>query len=187
MLSYTTTTLCLVLISAVSSISVSPRATCEECQMAYGKLVTRLLSEDSLAEQMTILKSAGCTVTADPEACITLVDTWWGVMASILYPSLMVPKDLCMGNGACEARIVREWTCDECLGGVEYAAGFFEMEESIQAAVELLSGDIFCGAPEATENCAEEMAAWMPVAIPILSAALRDQQVEICQEEVGTC
>ena len=187
MLSYTATTLCLLLISTVSAL-VSPRdITCEECTEAFGKLVARLLTEDSLAEQIDILKAAGCAVLEDPEACITLVDTWWGVMASILYPNLMNPQNLCMMSGNCMVKSVKEWTCEECVGGVEMAANYFASEESIQAGIDLLSGDIFCGAPEATENCAEEMASWLPVAIPILSAALKEQEIQLCHEEVGIC
>merc|ERR1712106_1161332 len=108
MLSYTATTLCLLLISTVSA-HVSPRdITCEECTEAFGKLVARLLTEDSLAEQIDILKAAGCAVLEDPEACVTLVDTWWGVMASILYPNLMNPQNLCMMSGNCLVKSVWE-------------------------------------------------------------------------------
>ena len=136
---------------------------------------------------MDLLKAVGCPAQADPEACNALVDTWWAIMASILYPTFMDPLTLCQFGEICDMRIVKEWTCEECIGGVEFAAGVFEDVSTIQAAVTLLSGDIFCGAPEATADCAEEIAGWIPVAIPILSAALRDQEIEICQEEVGIC
>merc|ERR1712123_509375 len=167
---YKTVAIFVLFTSVVSSTQISPKATCEECKEAFGKLVTRLLTEASLAEQMDLLKTAG-----------------WGVMASILYPTLMNPEALCNMDGVCESEDLKEWTCEDCVGGVELATGYFESEESVQIAVDLLAGDSFCGAPGATEDCAEQMAVWLPVAIPILSAALRDQEVQICQEEVGVC
>ena len=185
MISYKTTTLCVLLISLVSSSVISPRATCEECQEAVEKLVTRLTSEESLVEQTDLLKTAVCEVMEDTAACNELVDTYWVLMAGILYPTLMNPQDLCNNAGACD--ITRDWTCEDCVGGLEFAAGYFESEESVQAGIELLSGDSFCGAPGATEDCAEQMAEWLPIAIPVLAAALRDQEVQLCQEEVGVC
>merc|ERR1719431_545298 len=119
--------------------------------------------------------------------CNDLVDSWWPVMASILYPSLIVPQDLCAMTGLCTENNTKDWTCNDCLGGVVMAAGYFESAESIQMAVDLLAGDAFCGLPEATPDCAEQMAVWLPVAIPILAGTLRAQEVEICQEEVGVC
>ena len=185
MLSYKTVIVCGLLISLVSSTDISPKATCEECQEAFGNLVTRLLSEDSLVEQMDLLKTGVCSVLEDPVACNELVDTWWVLMAGVLYPNLMNPQDLCNNAGVCD--IAKDWTCEDCVGGIEFASGYFESEESIQAGIDLLSGDSFCGAPGATEDCAEQMAGWLPVAIPVLSAALREQEIQICQEEVGVC
>ena len=182
MMYYTSTLLSLFLFSLVSS---SP--TCEECQEAYRKLVTRLLTEESLQEQMDILKSGGCAVLEDPEACNSLVETWWGTMAAILYPNLMDPLNLCTLSMACMEEVARDWTCEDCVGGLEFASGYFESEEIIEAAIEILSGDSFCGAPGATEDCPEQMAAWLPVAIPILSAAIRTQEMELCHDEVGVC
>ena len=184
---YKTVTIFVLFTSVVSSTQISPKATCEECKEAFGKLVTRLLTEASLAEQMDLLKTAGCGVMEDPVACNELVDSWWGVMASILYPTLMNPEALCNMDGVCESEVLKDWTCEDCVGGVELASGYFESEESVQIAVDLLAGDSFCGAPGATEDCAEQMAVWLPVAIPILSAALREQEIQICQEEVGVC
>merc|ERR1719341_1754443 len=142
MLSHKTTTLCVLLISLVASADISPKVvTCEECQEAYGNLVTRLLTEDSLVEQMDLLKTSGCSVLEDPVACNELVDTWWTLMAGVLYPNLMNPQELCNSAGVCD--IARDWT---------------------------------------SEDCAEQMASWIPIAIPVLSAALRDQEIQLCQE-----
>merc|ERR1719474_2349771 len=133
----------------------------------------------------TSLVSATPTCEECTMAFSNLVDTWWPVMASILYPSLIVPQDLCAMAGSCTEDNLKDWTCEDCLGGVVMAAGYFESEESIQMAIDLLAGDAFCGTPDATPDCAEQMEVWLPVAIPILAGTLRAQEVEICQEEVG--
>merc|ERR1712029_538436 len=152
-----------ILICVFFTSLVSATPTCDECTMAFSNLVTRLTGEQSLVEQMDLLKTLGCGVMESPEECNDLVDTWWPVMASILYPSLIVPQDLCAMAGSCTEDNLKDWTCEDCLGGVVMAAGYFESEESIQMAV------------------------WPPVAIPILAGTLRAQEVEICQEEVGVC
>merc|ERR1712236_117610 len=162
----------LICVFLTSLVSATP--TCDECTMAFSNLVTRLTGEQSLVEQMDLLKTLGCGVMESPDECNDLVDTWWPVMASILYPSLIVPQDLCAMTGLCTEDNLKDWTCEDCLGGV-------------QMAVDLLSGDAFCGTPDATPDCAEQMAVWLPVAIPILAGTLRAQEVEICQEEVGVC
>ena len=161
--------------------------TCDECQDAFGKLTTRLLSEESLAEQMELLKSMSCATLPEPEACNDLVDSWWVVMASILYPNLLDPLDLCTMMMACSASTVRHWTCEDCTNGLTMAADWFESEEVIEQGIELLAGDNFCGQPGATEDCSEQMAVWLPIAMPILAGSVRDQKVELCQEEIGVC
>ena len=48
-------------IAAISAVSADNKAvTCDECQAAVGDLVTRLLGEESLAEQIAILKLVVC-------------------------------------------------------------------------------------------------------------------------------
>merc|ERR1719184_346893 len=105
-----------ILILCVLSLPLaSASPTCEECNEAFSNLVTRLLSEKSLVEQMEILKSIGCSSLPSPEDCNDLVDTWWVVMASILYPSLIVPQDLCTMAGSC-VQVAKDWTWEEwCL------------------------------------------------------------------------
>ena len=49
-------------IAAIGAVSASDSkaVTCDECQAAVGDLVTRLLGEESLAEQIAILKLVVC-------------------------------------------------------------------------------------------------------------------------------
>ena len=127
-------------------------------------------------------------------------------MASILYPSLIVPADFCIYLGNCQQRDWRlrsgDWTCVDCTIGLEFAAGHLADEQVVAAAISILQGDVFCGAEGATPDCADQvstelcctalhgtlqMAAWLPVALPVLAGALDAQKVEICQEEIGVC
>merc|ERR1719341_1059184 len=47
-------------IAAISTVSASKAVTCDECQAAVTDLVARLLSEESIAEQVAILKLTVC-------------------------------------------------------------------------------------------------------------------------------
>ena len=47
-------------LAALGSVSASKAVTCDECQAAVTDLVARLLSEESLAEQIAILKLTVC-------------------------------------------------------------------------------------------------------------------------------
>ena len=47
-------------LAALGTVSASKAVTCDECQAAVTDLVARLLSEESLAEQIAILKLTVC-------------------------------------------------------------------------------------------------------------------------------
>merc|ERR1740131_205301 len=155
----------LLLLACLTLPAVLAFPTCEECTEAFTKLVTRMLSEKSLAEQVEILKAEACATQADPAACNDLVDTWWTIMASILYPSLIVPADFCVYLGNCQQRDWRlrsgDWTCQDCTNGLEFAAGYLADEQAEAAA----------------PDCADQMASWLPVALPVLAGALDAQKV----------
>merc|ERR1711915_160392 len=57
------------------------------------------------------------------------------VMASILYPSLLDPLDLCTMMMACSASTVRDWTCEDCTNGLTMAADWFEMKKLLRRAL----------------------------------------------------
>ena len=116
----------------------------------------------SLQPALPALSQAeACATQADPAACNDLVDTWWTVMASILYPSLIVPADFCVYLGNCQMRDWRprtgDWTCEDCTNGLEFAAGYLADEQVVAAAISILQGDVFCGAAGATPDCADQV------------------------------
>merc|ERR1711955_89996 len=47
-------------LAAIGAVSASGAVTCDECQTAASDLVDRLLSEESIAEQIAILKLVVC-------------------------------------------------------------------------------------------------------------------------------
>ena len=58
-------------IAAIGAVSASDSkaVTCDECQAAVGDLVTRLLGEESLAEQIAILKLVVCPQVQNSISC----------------------------------------------------------------------------------------------------------------------
>ena len=66
-------------------------------------------------------------------------------------------------------------------------ADFMVQEETIAEGVAHLQGDCFCGAGGHTEDCPALVAAVVPLAMPVLAAALNEKAVEHCQEIAGVC
>merc|ERR1712107_584027 len=68
------------------SASDSKAVTCDECQAAVGDLVTRLLGEESLAEQIAILKLVVWPQLPAEIDCEGTLDMWYADMALHLQP-----------------------------------------------------------------------------------------------------
>ena len=49
------------------------------------------------------------------------------------------------------------------------------------------AGDCFCGTEGHTDDCPSLVEAVVPLAMPVLAAALSEKAVEHCQEIVGVC
>ena len=60
-------------------------------------------------------------------------------------------------------------------------------EETVTEAVAYLQGDCFCGQDGHTEDCPTLVETVLPMAMPVLGAALMEQSTELCQEVVGVC
>merc|ERR1739842_191034 len=120
-------------IAAISTVSASKAVTCDECQAAVTDLVARLLSEESIAEQVAILKLTVCPQLPDIEA---------------------------------------------------RTADYMAQEETIAEGVAYLQGDCFCGQDGHTEDCGTLVSTVLPMAMPVLGAALMEQSTELCQEVV---
>merc|ERR1711997_999265 len=193
------TALCIsmkLLVLAIAAISTASKAvTCDECQAAVTDLVARLLSEESLAEQKAILKLTICPQLPDID-CEGTLDMWFPDMASCIYNHFMLEQDVC-GEllGLCYKKSqkvqllerVSDWTCEECTDILARAADYMSSEETVAEAVAYLQGDCFCGQDGHTEDCGALVETVLPMAMPVLGAALMEQSTELCQEVVGVC
>merc|ERR1711971_1295378 len=78
-------------------------------------------------------------------------------------------------------------TCDECQAAVTDLVARLLSEETVTEAVAYLQGDCFCGQDGHTEECPTLVETVLPMAMPVLGAALMEQSTELCQEVVGVC
>ena len=80
---------------------------------------------------------------------------------------------------------VSDWTCEECTDILARTADYMAQEETIAEGVAYLQGDCFCGQDGHTEDCGTLVSTVLPMAMPVLGAALMEQSTELCQEVVG--
>merc|ERR1712179_391786 len=112
----------------------SAAVTCDECNKAAADLVARLLSEESLAEQVQIL-------------------------AACLYPNFL-GDDACVTLGVCTKRTYRptpkDWTCEECTDIMGRLAVFMADPATIAEGVTIVQGECFCmNGEDHGDACAE--------------------------------
>merc|ERR1712154_19284 len=118
--------------------------TCDECQAAAQDFVSHLLTEESLAEQVQLMKDNVCPQLG-MDGCEGILDMWYADMATCIFNHFIIE-------------------------GVTH-----------------LQGDCFCGAEGHTEDCPALVQAVVPLAMPVLAAALTEKTVEHCQEIAGVC
>jgi hypothetical protein len=103
----------------------------------------RLSSEASLTIQTGALIEAICPETDDPARCESLMTDFWPVIGKTMYPVFIEGESLCGagGLGVCTKRrnVVREWTCEECVKGVNDIGGLITTEETIAAVIAFLN------------------------------------------------
>jgi len=180
-------------LAAISAVSASRAVTCDECQAAVVDLVTRLTSPESIAEQIAILKLTVCPQLPDID-CEGTLDMWFADMANCIYNHFMLEQDVC-GEllGLCYKKRmtlverVSDWTCEECTDILARTADYMAAEDTIAEGVAYLQGDCFCGQDGHTEDCGALVETVVPMALPVLAAALMEQSTELCQEVVGVC
>merc|ERR1719495_354033 len=169
--------------------SALAEVTCEECTSATADLIERLLSEDSIAEQIAIVGAVVCPATEDPAGCEAYLAAWWEDAADCLF-NFIAASNPCASLGVC-ARApgapVRSWTCEECEDILGRLAAYLESEETVAAGVELLQGDCFCGAEGHTADCPDIIGSLVPKAMPVLASVLTEQTTELCQDIAGVC
>ena len=99
----------------------------------------RLSSEASLAIQMAALISAICPETDDPGRCEDLMYEFWPVIGTTMYPVFIEGESLCGALGVCFKRsLVKEWTCEECIKGINDIGAIITAEETIVAVIAFL-------------------------------------------------
>merc|ERR1719397_1972899 len=148
--------LLLVLVVAVGVARAA--VTCDECQAAAQDFVSHLLSEESLAEQVEIMKANVCPQLG---------------MAGCIFNHFLLEGDACSMAGLCYERSapqVKDWTCDECTMLMTGLADYMTQEETITEGVAYLQGDCFCGQDGHTETCPDLVQAVVPLAMPVLAA-----------------
>ena len=90
------------------------------------KLAERLQTEESLALQAIVLYETLCPSAGDPAVCQSIISTHWVVIGLAMYPTFFDANTICTTLQACPGavrRSMREWTCEECTGGIEDMGG----------------------------------------------------------------
>ena len=121
---------------------------------------------------------------------------WFPDMAGCIYNHFMLEQDVC-GEllGLCYKKSqkvqlmerVSDWTCEECTDILARTADYMSNEETIAEGVAWLQGDCFCGQDGHTADCGTLVETVLPMAMPVLGAALMEQSTELCQEVVNVC
>merc|ERR1711909_42317 len=169
----------------------SAAVTCDECNKAAADLVARLLSEESLAEQVQILAATVCPQSPDPAACEEAVAQYWGQIAACLYPNFL-GDDACVTLGVCTKRTYRptpkDWTCEECTDIMGRLAVFMADPATIAEGVTIVQGECFCmNGDDHGEDCAADAEMFLQQAMPVLAQVLMDTTPELCQDIAGVC
>merc|ERR1711931_10353 len=179
--SYSNMKLLLLLVAAAGVAQGA--VTCDECQAAAQDFVSHLLTEESIAEQVQLMKDNVCPQLG-MDGCEGILDMWYADMATCIFNHFIIEGDACSLAGLC---YVRDWTCDECTMLMSGLADYMVQEETITEGVAYLQGDCFCGAEGHTDDCPALVEAVVPLAMPVLAAAVNEKAVEHCQEIVGVC
>ena len=181
------------LLSALAGLTTATQeASCDECKEAAVAFMDRLLTTDSITEQISVLVTSLCPLAEDPATCEAGLNGNWEAIANILYPVFLEPEEACERADICKPTLTtpayaREWTCEECTGAVYIFAAFIEEENTIEDAIVLLQGEQFCGNGEHTEDCGQLVAELMPEALPVLAVLFAESAAPLCLEILGVC
>lgn len=173
---------CLVASLIFTSTLATP--TCDECKDAIVGLVTRLTSEASIEEQKGILMAVLCPEVEDSEACEEGINNNWEEIGGLIYNKFLEPTSTCKMLGSCTTR---DWTCEDCTGGVVKIAESIKEADMLAQVVTFLQGADFCGKYPDHPECVENIAKLIPRAMPVLADVLEQTSTEICQDVVGVC
>merc|ERR1711936_541558 len=160
----------------------APPRTCL-CPRCCQGFTSHLQGAESIAEQIQLMKDNVCPQLG-VDGCEDILDMWYPDMAGCIFNHFLVESDACGLAGLC---YVRDWTCDECSMLMSQLAAFMTEEEAIAEGVSSLQGECFCGQEGHTESCPDLVSGVVPLAMPVLAAALTEKTVEHCQEIVNVC
>merc|ERR1712243_238114 len=74
---------------------------CQECLDSIERLLARITSEDSLAEQAAILTGTVCPGAPDPDACEAGLPVQWPIIGAVLFPEFLKGDAICGDTGVC--------------------------------------------------------------------------------------
>merc|ERR1712055_121198 len=156
---------------------------------AAAGLVDRLLTPESIEEQIGILIATVCPGAPDPASCEMGMTKYWGDMAGCLYPEFIGNSDVCIILGLCEKSnpLVKDWTCEDCTAIMATVAELIKDPAIVAEGVAFLQGECFCGQPGHTEQCSDLVAQTIPPAMEVLSGVLIETTPELCQDVVSVC
>ena len=73
--------------------------------------------------QAEVLVKTLCPDAKDPALCEAVIGTHWSLLGLTIYPQFFDAGPLCKELGVCfNARggdLVKEWTCEMCVGGIQ--------------------------------------------------------------------
>ena len=108
----------------------------------------------------------------------------WPEIARAMYPVYLEGASVCGQIMGCQ---LRDWTCDECTGGLAAIGAIIADPATIADVTTFLQGDAFCGQHADQASCPDDVGRLMPLAMPILAAVLTETAPEICQDINGVC
>merc|ERR1712062_209194 len=159
---------------------------CEGCCEGVGIIYSHL-NGGSLDSIINLFDQEICRHENHPGDCVELVNTWWPVIAKIIYNEGAARK-VCaaLSEGACEAK--RDWNCDACVGFVGSVAHVYGSDEGVEAIVLALEGEAFCKNEELgldedqMHMCFRQIKHFMPQALHVVGRAMHENARHICRD-----
>merc|ERR1712130_960899 len=170
-----------------SLASLATADTCTDCTAVVSTIAARLMSEESLAAQGTILVGGLCPGAEDVVQCEANMPQFWKMIAALLWPGYWDPTAEWMCAEICASPEDVAMTCDDCKSGIQAAVDQLLEERTIDAIVERLLPEI-CN-PGPTADCPEHLEGTIRQGLPMLAEAAGDDgYAQTCNAAVeGTC
>ena len=135
------------------AVSASAQVDCDQCTGAMNALVGALTDPTVIESQIAVLTAQVCPSLPEPVGCEKALKLYWSDIAMAMYPEFLNGAKVCGDLGLCS--MLREWTCEECTGGLEVVAGVFKDPATIDAVVAFLNGEAYCGKTADAATCSK--------------------------------